>query len=410
MVRTLFSVLALGLVTCVGFAQGDVFPDTPAGRAAQRWFGAVRSGDANRIRDLIENHFDADFRDRVGVEQHLSRHLALADAGINAPHSVAASSEHEITLYVRDGGVWGELRISVSPEPPHGITGVGVRPSNGPPEARGRPKTPLEFRDETFEFLDALHESGGFNGSVFVTGHSVAWVAPGARERIPIDFILEAIKLAVPLSVSHRSWRADHPHAQPLVIEPDAETEFGVMLDELERLRRIAQARGAGGAGESENQPSLVESIFGGDRPAERAFQRGLVNALVFEPLGMTDCEVPFGAEPRMNTADLARFGRGILDPEYIPAPLLTAATAGFGPDLDPSPHVVRRAALAGFEERIDANGVRSFSLLGRAGDDLVLLRCYPSVPTAVVIVAQDVRTLELIDRRIFNRLPGLPD
>ena len=409
------SVLALLAVAPLARAQSDKpdLPDSPAGRAAAAWFEAVRSNDADKIRNLIENRFDADFRDRVGVEQHLNMHTALASAGLNAPHSVARATDHAITLYLRDGGVWGELQITVNPEPPHGITNVGVRPSQGPPEARGRPATALEFRDETFEFLRALHDAGSFDGAVYVTGHGVRWTAPDARRELPIDFALEAIMLAVPLSVSHKSWSNRIP--QPLDgVTLASDDGLRDIMDEILLLQDEAP--------ESEIQAvrerpirklharfeSLTDSIFAGDSPPERAFQRGLVNALVFEPLSMTDCEVPFAAEPRMNPADLARFGHGILDPEYIPEPLLVAATTGIGPDLDPSPDVVRRTALAGFEERVDDNAVRSFSLIGEAGDDLVLLRCYPSVPTAVVIIAPDKRTLNLIDRRIFNRLPGL--
>ena len=113
--------LALLLLAPAARAQTPPFPDTPAGHAAQAWFAAVRSGDPDQLRHLIENRFDPGFRDRVGVEQHLARHTALASAGLNAPHSVAHATEHDITLFLRDGGVWGELRIAVSPQPPHAI-------------------------------------------------------------------------------------------------------------------------------------------------------------------------------------------------------------------------------------------------------------------------------------------------
>ncbi|MEZ6241697.1 MAG: hypothetical protein R3B57_01500 [Phycisphaerales bacterium] len=400
----------------------DLFPDTPAGRAARLWFDAVRSRHEPRIREMIETQFDPDFLALVPLSQHLEMHIRLANAPLNLPHSIASQSDNEITYHIRDGGVWGLLRISVNPEEPHKITMVAVRPSAGPPELQGRPKTMEALRDETVEFLSAMHDNGAFDGSLFVAtvnakdpGEGFAWVAPGASLDIPIDFALDAIKLAVPLSVAHKSWAASHPPADTLATAPiGSSLEERIYTEEYEIKQsgisgeELAAALDRARRQRHQQYRDLVDSIFQGDSPAQREYQQGLVHALIFEPLWMIQCEVPFAAEPRMNPADLMRFARGLLDPEFIHPELLRDVTTGVGDDLDRSPRIVRRKAMAGFEERLDANGIRSFSLMGADDSRRILVRCYPDASLALVIVAQDEKTLTLIDRRLFARLPGL--
>ncbi len=402
-----------------------LFPDTPVGRAARLWFDAIRSGEQAPVEAMIRERFDTAFLEQIPLPQHLTMHMRLARAGISLPHSIASQNDHEITYYLRDGGVWGQLRIAVSRDEPHGITNVAVRPSAGPPELQGRPKTMKAFRDETVEFLDALRDKGRFDGAVFIgpvnpvdgddPNNGLAWVAPDARRDIPIEFVLDAIKLAVPLSVVHNTWDERQTPADPLAAPiSGSQLEERALLEEIELTRaggtpeQLAKALDQARRARHQQYRDLADSIFAGDSPARLEFQRGLVHALVFDPLWMTDCEVPFGAEGRMNPADLTRFGRGLINHEYIRPRLLTDVTTGVGPDLDRSPRIVRRNAMAGFEERIDDNGVRSFSLRHAGDDTHVLLRCYPRAGCIIVIVAPDEKTLNLIDRRIFNRLPGL--
>ncbi len=421
-IRRLTLLITLALCPALALSQSPDLPDTPAGRAAAAWFDAVRSGNPDQLRDLIENHFDPDFRDRVGTDQHLAKHTALASAGINAPHAVARATDHDITLYLRDGGVWGELRISVNPQPPHAITGVGVRPSQGPPELQARPTSMKAFTEETTEFLDGLRDAGRFDGAVLVAtvdgidpDEGLAWLAPDAPRDIPVDFVLDAIKLAVPLSVVHNTWDERQTPADPLAVPIfSSQLEERALLEEIELTRaggtpeQLARAFGQARHARHQQYQDLVDSIFAGDSPARLEYQRGLVNTLVFDPLWMIDCEVPFGAKGRMNPADLTRFARGLIDPEYIRPRLLTDVTTGVGPDLDPSSNVTRRRAMAGIEERVDNASVRSFSLRSAQENTHILFRCYPLSRCAVVIVAQDDKTLDLIDRRLFNRLPGL--
>ncbi len=412
--------LLLALLPSFALAQGDPYPDTPAGRAAQTWFTSVRSGNPDRLRDLIENHFDPDFRDRVGIDQHLARHTALASAGINAPHSLARATDHDITLYLRDGGVWGELRISVNPQPPHAITNVAVRPSDGPPEAQGRPTSARAFKDETTEFLDALKRTQGFEGAVLITrvdsndqGDGLYWRSADVPAPIPMEFILDAIKLITPLTVLDASWEQRHPPESTLEAPPALSALERSISSTQAQLRatitdpsELAAAIDSARAQRHATYQQLADSVFSGDSPAQLEYQRGLINTLVLEPFDMHASEVPLAATGRLNPADLARFARALITPRFLPPALLNDITTGTGPDLDPAPTITRRRALL-FEERID-NGVRSFSLQDEFDGTHALLRCYPSAKRAVVILAQDAKTLDLIDRRIFNRLPGL--
>ncbi len=427
--------LALALATPAATAQDgpttpaaatnprpDLFPGTPAGEAARAWFDAVRSGQRERVEAMINDRFDPLFLASVPYSQHLTMHMRLADAGLSLPHSVSSQTDHRITYYLRDGGVWGQLRIEVSDALPHGITMVAVRPSQGPPEMQGRPKTLAAFKSETVEFLEALHDNGRLDGAVLVASidgiqpdAGLAWMSPDFSRDMPIDFVLDAIKLAVPLSVVHRSHEQRHPPEEAIASSPSASRlERRIITDEHEIAssgKPKHELKIASDRARRERHAvykELVETIFPSDSPAQLEYQRGLVNALVFEPLWMIDCEAPFGTEGRMNPADLVRFGRGLLDPEYIRPRLLEDVTTGAGRDLDRSPRIVRRTALGGFEERIDEGGVRSFSLQGASERAHVMLRCYPDPRVVVVVVAPDEKTLNLIDRRIFNRLPGL--
>ncbi len=425
--RASFVIAFLALLCPPARAQGVSYPDTPAGHAAKAWFEAVRSSDANTIRNLIENHFDADFRDRVGVEQHLSMHTRLANAGINAPHSIARETNHEIVVYLRDGGVWGELVIQVSPEPPHGIMNVGVKPSAGPPEEQGRPATVEAFQNETTEFLRALHESDRFNGVVISRRQrqddqgliddqellSVSFLAPSAPMHewpdesssfaVPWGPLERSLQIIVPLRGEWKRPRREngvypkmvhgstpHPHSKLLY--------FADLRDTRDAAIRKWQRQ----------HTQLTDAIFA--IKAERAggFLQGLISRRVLMP---AHAWIRSSASDRLIAPEgLVRFGEALLDDRYLHWGTVKLFTTGVGPDLDPRPDVTRRKAL-GFEERIDhtdQGDIRSFS--ARAGDasQHVLLRCYPESGYVVVIVAQDKKTLDLIDRRIFNRLPGL--
>ncbi|MFI4898329.1 MAG: hypothetical protein ACIARR_10940 [Phycisphaerales bacterium JB059] len=424
MPHRLLPLVLLALLTPILLAQPDLYPDSPAGHAAQRWFDAVRSGNPDHIRDLIENHFDPDFRDRVGVEQHLARHTALAAAGLNAPHSVAHATDHDITLFLRDGGIWGELRISVNPQPPHAITNVGVRPSQGPPDAWQRPTSPGAFTAEMTEFLDALQRTQGFEGAVIIApvfpdnrDAVLVWRGEDMPMSIPMTMILDQIKLITPLMVLDASWDERHP-ADAALNQPAAISTLELQLaQDRAHIRAAYEDDGARKAARDHARAlrhaqyqQLARNAFAGDSQPQLEYQRGLINTLVLEPYSMYSSEVPLGTTGRLDPADLTRFGRGLHTPELTPPAIIRDMTTGVGPDLDPSPTITRRAAL-GFEERIDhtpEGDIRSFSVGGESDTHRVLLRCYPTPGYVVVIAAPDQRALDLIDRRIFTRLPGL--
>lgn len=420
MLKALFSVLLITVLANISLAQDDLYPDSPAGRAAERWFDAVRSGEPDRLRDLIENHFDAGFRDRVGVEQHLARHTALSSAGINAPHSVARATDHDITLYLRDGGVWGELRISVNPEPPHGITNVGVRPSQGPPEAMARPESTELFQSETEEFLRGLFDAKEFEGSVIVQQQEEPVIfiqhfrIRPAQNRLSNTFLRDPLCHYAAAALQAHAWLAKNPNTpeidQHALVNPFALGRSG-HVDQLKSLQPDSRERMI--KNKQREISTMVDHLFRGDSQVLADLHNGILHAIAIEHLGMR--QTIFATETRspMNQStpqDIAVFGHAVLSSELLGNLTLTALTTGTGPDLDPSPAITRRTAL-GFEERIDhtpQGDIRSFS--ARAGDDSqhALLRCYPGADYVVVIVAQDDKTLDLIDRRIFNRLPGL--
>ncbi len=155
-------------------------PNTPAGRAAEAWVDAVRSGDPDTIRDMIETVFDAGFRDEFGVDAHLRMHETILHEEPKF-HSVASADDEQVVIYTDVGHGWGELVIQIHPRAPHGIIGISLRPSDGPGvEAPTRAASDAELVAAMDERLDRLAGEDRFAGAVLVQrGNQVVY--QGAR-------------------------------------------------------------------------------------------------------------------------------------------------------------------------------------------------------------------------------------
>jgi hypothetical protein len=274
------------------------------------------------------------------------------------------------------------------------------------------------------EFLDALQRTQGFEGAVIIApvypenrDAVLVWRGQDMPMSIPMTMILDQIKLITPLMVLDASWDERHPEDAALDQPAAISTLETQIAQDRARIRTAYEDDEAQDAARDHARSlrhaqyqQLARNAFAGDSPAQLEYQRGLINTLVLEPYSMFSSEVPLGTTGRLDPADLTRFGRGLLTAQLTPPAIIQDMTTGVGPDLDPSPTITRRAAL-GFEERIDhtpEGDIRSFSVGGESDTHRVLLRCYPTPGYVVVIAARDDRTLELIDRRIFSRLPGL--
>jgi CubicO group peptidase (beta-lactamase class C family) len=149
--RTRFAI-GLGLLLPVALAlattavAAEALPDSPAGRELERWLEVVRGGDDEAAKAHYRERFTDEFRQAVPQARYMGvvRQVRVVTAGLEIER-VEALSEHELSAFVRPGGVgWYELRIAVEQAPPHRIASLLANPGGAPSR---RAKSPGAWSD-----------------------------------------------------------------------------------------------------------------------------------------------------------------------------------------------------------------------------------------------------------------------
>ena len=162
-------------------AQQDFpLPDTPVGRTFRRWLAAYNAADIEALRAF---HRDSSPADQVEGRTALDLIFRRQTGGID-PYGVIRSEEFELTILGRSRltELWLEGLMTVSPDPPHRLLGLGGRPIAPPGDhALGKPK-PLSdggLRAELDRYLEKLTAADAFSGTVLVAREGMPLYARG---------------------------------------------------------------------------------------------------------------------------------------------------------------------------------------------------------------------------------------
>lgn len=126
-------------VPATGTEEKSLFPDTPTGRALTAFFRAVEKGDDETLRTFIEKHLDSEFRRQAALEEHLDQlrqiHEALGEVEVTELDKIDHYAVELVVLGVKTGKMFN-VRMRLSPDPPHRISGLGAFPAEDePPQA-----------------------------------------------------------------------------------------------------------------------------------------------------------------------------------------------------------------------------------------------------------------------------------
>src|SRR5438105_1994909 len=171
--RTLM--LALLLALCpngLRAQQNQSTLETPAGRRVAELIRLINSGDRAAARVYAKENYAPGFFERAPMEAHLNFISQLHDQtrGVEF-HSIQEATPTEVTARVKNKltGGWEALLVRVEADPPHRITGLGLRRPKAPAEAQPAKKlTEAEMVRELDGFLQRLAEADVFSGAVLL--------------------------------------------------------------------------------------------------------------------------------------------------------------------------------------------------------------------------------------------------
>jgi D-alanyl-D-alanine carboxypeptidase len=107
-------------------------PDTPAGRQFQKFLEAIESGDH---REYITSSFNQQFLEAFPLSDHIDffRQVSTMHGGLT-PYAIETASEYEIVVLAKSKkrDAWRRLDMSVEPEPPHKVAGLGIDVADPP--------------------------------------------------------------------------------------------------------------------------------------------------------------------------------------------------------------------------------------------------------------------------------------
>ena len=158
------------------FADVRPVPDTPALKRAQEVLEVINSGDAARVKALVESAFAPALRDSAPMEEHLAAFADWHDLNQRLePYGARTYDPPEpgtkAVLVVRSGLLesWRAIAVEVEPQPPHRITSVDLPrarpPSDQPAAAR---LDPAQIGRTLGAFVDRLAQAGMFSGTVLL--------------------------------------------------------------------------------------------------------------------------------------------------------------------------------------------------------------------------------------------------
>ena len=126
-----------GGTTNTDMPGAEQIPDTPVGRRLAQWLAAFNAADVAALRAF---HADASPPGEGEMRTAFDLLIRRETGGVDL-HRVLAASNFEITVlaYARLTEAWLEGRMTVAPEPPHHVIGLGALPAAAPAGSEGRP-------------------------------------------------------------------------------------------------------------------------------------------------------------------------------------------------------------------------------------------------------------------------------
>ncbi|HMV49293.1 MAG TPA: serine hydrolase, partial [Blastocatellia bacterium] len=155
-------------------ASNFQMPDTPAGKALDKFLKALNSGDLATMKKFHQ--------ETGGDENNAQEDMGFyQQSGGLTPHSVVRSAEFEIEILAqaKKDGRWLKFGIVVQSRPPHGVTELRVNEAAAPssetktektaaaPPANAR-KSEAEFLPELPAWLDKESAADNFSGAVLI--------------------------------------------------------------------------------------------------------------------------------------------------------------------------------------------------------------------------------------------------
>lgn len=156
-------------------ASGFEMPNTPAGKALDKFLKSLNSGDLETMKKFHQ--------ETGGDVENAEKDMGLyqQSGGLN-PQVVVRSAEFEIEILVqgKKDGRWLNFTIGVEPSPPHGIAEVRIRPTSAPaadgkrePRVESAPpstakKSEAEVLQELPAWIEREAASDNFSGVVLI--------------------------------------------------------------------------------------------------------------------------------------------------------------------------------------------------------------------------------------------------
>lgn len=189
-------VLALAASPCAAqapYKDEARAPRTPAETRAQEILDAVNSGEAARLRRLVEEAYAPALRDEAPLDHHLSILSSFhQQSGRLAPHGFRTYDPPRpgtaAVLVVKNEllDTWQAVTVDVQPAPPHLIAGLGLAPARTPSDL---PPPPPLSQDEMLAavraHVDRLVAADAFSGTVSIAkdGEALLELARGEADR-----------------------------------------------------------------------------------------------------------------------------------------------------------------------------------------------------------------------------------
>lgn len=185
-----FIAAAIVVTTFTATAQG---PAPDIARRIDAFVAAIQSLDADRFETMAQEHFAPPLlarrsaADRRGMIGQLR-----TDFGTLSVQGVEVTPDLRAFIRVRgSSGIAGRIDLSVEPQAPHRITGLGIdiggpdAEDEGPMPPVSGTMTPDQLRGALQPFLNELATSGTFSGMVLIArdGHTVFEQSIGQADR-----------------------------------------------------------------------------------------------------------------------------------------------------------------------------------------------------------------------------------
>jgi CubicO group peptidase (beta-lactamase class C family)/predicted alpha/beta superfamily hydrolase len=144
-------------------------PDTPVGRQLAGWLDALNSGDIERMRRFVADHWARSAPGGMRPVEFLT-HVYSDTRGLD-PYALAYASDYRLVVLARSRltGEWHKVIARTEVQPPHGLVVNGVFLDPGPADSRARGKlSEADVLRGLETYLEKLSAADEFSGVVLV--------------------------------------------------------------------------------------------------------------------------------------------------------------------------------------------------------------------------------------------------